>query len=108
MPCPTNGRTLRGVGVATHDKASTPRLPQREAERAKGQNPRGDHASNKAGFCNTFEEEADHICSERAFQLLTGADAAQIPQRTFAQRNIQSAVPPTLMAHDASRVQTTS
>jgi hypothetical protein len=55
MPCPTNGRTLRGVGVATHDrKASTPRLPQREAEKAKVKNPRDDHASNKAGFCNTF------------------------------------------------------
>jgi hypothetical protein len=40
MPCPTNGRTLRGVGVATHDrKASTPRLPQRAAEKAKAKIP---------------------------------------------------------------------
>ena len=80
MPCPTNGRTLRGVGVATHDKASTPRLPQREAERAKGQNPRGDHASNKAGFCNTFEGKADSIADGPEPPLLT---LDQDPKRTL-------------------------
>jgi hypothetical protein len=66
MPCPTNGRTLRGVGVATHDrKASTPRLPQRAAEKAKAKIPVTTMPATKWAFATHSGANRKNICSLR-------------------------------------------